>query len=146
MKKTNVYFFHSVSWSFKSLITGAFLLVFMAFANHGSAQLAAPTPQDVLPPLKDKADCVAIAQVESQKVSDAIKLDPQNMDLRMKWDAYAYIIMNAPEPTFDIYLLMAQMYGVIHKDNDGTTTHSYGFYAKSWNSVYREVVDKFKRT
>ncbi len=129
----------------RGLFCTSIFFLMLAFSNDLNAQLTAPTPESVLPPLKSKDECVQIAQIESQKVSDAIKLDPQNMDLRMKWDAYTYIIMNAPEVSFDIYLLMAQMYGVIHKDDDGTTTHSYGFYAHSWNSTYQEIVNRFKK-
>lgn len=145
MKKTNVYFFRTVSCSLKSLITGLFLLVFMAFANHGSAQLSVPTPETVLPALKSKAECVDIATKESFDISEAIKKDPNNKDLRMLWDAYTFVIMNAAEPTFDMPLILAQLYAVLHSDQDGTATHSAGFYAKSWNKPYSEIVQKFKR-
>ena len=152
MKKTNVYSLHSVSWSFKSLITGGFLLVFMALANLGTAQYTPPTPADVLPPLKSKDASVEIAKGESQKLIDFIHsipnyTDPNNHATdapRIKYNAWQFIILQAAEPTFDMPGILALLYPEMHTAPDGTATHAYGFYAKSWNSDYTEIVNKLK--
>jgi hypothetical protein len=152
MKKTNVYSIHSVSWSFKSLITGVFLLAFMALSNLGTAQYTPPTPADVLPKLKAKDISVGIARVESKYWEDFIHNIPNNMDPnnhavdypRYMYNAWQFIILQADEPTFEMPTILALLYGVMHTDVDGTTTHSYGFYSKSWNKDYVDIVNKLK--
>ena len=153
MKKTNVYFSHSVSWSFKSLLTGAFLLGFMALANLGTAQLAAPTPADVLPPLKSKSECLKIAQDQSKILIDFIHTIPNMMDPnnhavdapRALYNAWQFISNEIAEPSFDMPLILAQLYGTMHTADDGTTTHSYGFFAKSWSKDYSDIVKLLKK-
>ncbi len=145
MKRTNVYFFHSDSWSFKSLITGVFLLVLMGFANQGSAQSQPPTAESVLPALKSKTECVDLAKEQTEILKVQLQADPQNRDLRALWDAYTFVIMTAAEPTIDMPIVLAQLYGVMHTEHDGTTTHSYGFYSKNWSRSYAEIVQKFRK-
>ncbi len=145
MKKTNVYFFHSDSWSFKSLITGVMLLVFLSFANQGSAQSQPPTPESVLPPLKSKTECIALASEQLDVLKVTIQADPQNKDLRMLWDAYQFVVINGAEPFFEMPQILAMLYGTMHTADDGTTTRSYGFYSKNWGRPYAEIVQKFKK-
>jgi len=153
MKKTNVYFSHSVSWSFKSLLTGVFLLGFMALANLGTAQLAAPTPADILPPLVSKSEALKIAQDNSDKLIAFIHTIPNMMDPNNKavdapralYNAWQFIINEIAEPTFDMPLILAQLYGIMHTQDDGTATHSYGFYAKSWSKDYTDIVNQLKK-
>ncbi|MBK9108971.1 MAG: hypothetical protein IPM92_11560 [Saprospiraceae bacterium] len=145
MKRTNFYFFESVSCSAKTLITGVFMLVLLSVANHVSAQ-SVPTPESVLPPLKSKIECSEIAQNAVDLLLEELKQDPNNMDKRILFDAYQHVLTNVVEPFFDMPLIMAQVYPILHKNsNDGTATGAYGFYAKSWNRDYTEMVNKFKK-
>lgn len=146
MKRTNFNVFESVSCSAKTLITGVFMLVLLSIANHVSAQTSVPTPESVLPPLKSKVECTEIAQNEVTILLDLLKQDPNNTEKRNLYDAYQHVLANVVEPFFDMPLIMAQVYPILHKNsNDGTTTGAYGFYAKSWNRDYTEMVNKFKR-
>jgi hypothetical protein len=155
MKKTNVYFFHSVSCSLKSLITGFFLLVFTALAFHGSAQnYVPPTFTDVLPPLVTKARALEIAAQELAKQEAIIRTYPPNTSdphdhaldpPRELYNGLNFIIVESAEPAFDLPQILGLLYGFMHTDNDGTTTRSYGFYTKSWNKYYTEIVNKLKR-
>lgn len=153
MKKTNLFLFSSVSYSIKSLITGCFLLVFLALANHGSAQLAPPTLESVLPPLRSKIQCTEIANKESALLLAELKTypdpppnpnDPKLVSLRKLFNGYEFIIQEVNVPGYDMPTILALLYPQMHGGSDGTATNSYGFYAKSWNKEYTEIINKFK--
>lgn len=145
MKKTNVYFFRTVSCSLKSLITGSFLLVFMAFANHGSAQISAPTPESVLPPLKPKIECIELAKAAAEELLVILKQNPNDDARRRQYNAYQFVILQSDEPTFEMAQILAMLWPEMHPAADGTATHAAGFYAKSWSSEYTSIVNKFKK-
>ena len=151
MKKTNFYVLESASWSLKSLITGAFMLVLLGIANHGSAQSAPRSPEDVLPPLKSKTECIEIAKGNSEALLEQMKQinDPNNplmASLRAKYNGYQFVINLSTEPAFEMPIILAQLYPSMHPNsNDGTATGAYGFFTKSWNREYSEIVNNFKK-
>jgi len=155
MKKTNLFLFSSVSYSIKSLITGSLLLVFMALANYGSAQLAPPTVESVLPPLLSKIQCAEIANQESALLLAELKKypdpppnpnDPKLVSLRKTFNGYEFIIQESNVAGYDMPTILALLYPQMHTGtSDGTATNSYGFYAKSWNKEYTDIINKFKK-
>lgn len=140
MKKTNSFLFSPVSFSIKSFITGSLLLVFMALANYGSAQLAPPTLESILPSLKDKSTCSAIADAKSAELLAILKQypdpppdpnEPKLVSLRKLFNGYEFVIQELNVPGYDMPTILGLLYPVMHTGtSDGTTTNAYGFYAK----------------
>jgi hypothetical protein len=126
----------------------------MALATHGSAQnYVPPTPEDVLPPLKSKIECIEIANEQIRQLEILIKSIPNNTDPnnpatqipRKLYNAYQFVLNESAEPFFDMPSIMIQLYPTMHDAKDGTTTNAYGFYTKSWNKEYTDIVNRFKK-